>query len=545
MAGAPALADTQCGKWNLVTGSPNKDALRKSYSITTPSGSIDYEIEVAYMPIELDVGPTRISPAPNAADNPARSIRGCVFYTAYIAKGSRSGSHRPVTFLYNGGPGSASVWVQIGGFSPKRLDLGPEGLTFAPPFRVQDNPATLLAVSDLVFVDPVNTGFSRPFVPAAVGGQLKPEPAAKSDDPAKIEGESKGDDASRPEDFNGVERDYQSVATFIHNYVQLRGRFASPKYLLGESYGGIRTGKLARFLQGRFGMRLNGLVLVSPYLNGVKESLGTDPQNDGPFVSFLPSLSVTAQYHHALPPDLQQMPTMDLFRAARKFADERYAKALEKGDLLEPGERSALIDELSRFTGLKKELIDEKDLRITSEVFISELLRPQKKNISYLDGRYSLRKIPDTQDDLETDPVLVLLSFPFGEALGALHAELGIKTDMPYNSLAISTSWPRVAATDLFSGYFSVTPDIATVLKTNARARLYVASGIYDLATPVSAVEHAVRHLGLPAAESRERVTCSVFSSGHAVYLDRASNERIGRELVEFYKNTRDPAPRK
>src|SRR6185312_9791652 len=281
---------------------------------------------------------------------------GYIFYVAYTKDGAGDPAKRPITFVFNGGPGSSTVWLHLGAFGPRRVKLNADGSPPAPPPTLEDNPYTLLDQSDLVFLDPVGTGYSRPSKPA-----LGPN-------------------------FWGVTEDLRSVAEFIRLYLTRYERWLSPKFLAGESYGTTRAAGLSGVLADR-GIALNGIVLISTVLNF--ETLSDQKGNDLGFVGFLPSYTAIAWYHKKLPPDLHQQTVEQVTAQAEQFAGNGYTLALDRGASLTAAQRKTVIDTLSRFTGLSPAFIDNNDLRIPLDRFDQELLRGQHQTVGRLDGRFT------------------------------------------------------------------------------------------------------------------------------------------------------------
>src|SRR5437667_12686081 len=266
-----------------------------------------------------------------------------IFYVAYNKDDVTDPSHRPLTFSFNGGPGSASVWLHLGLFGPRRVQMGDAGTLLPPPYKLVDNDASLLDISDLVFIDPVSTGYSR-----AVPGEA-------------------------PKQFHGIEEDVQSVADFIRIYATRNKRWSSPKFLAGESYGTTRAAGLSGYLQQRYGMYLNGIVLISSILNF--ETAKFDTGNDLPYILYLPTYTDIAWYHKKLPADLQGGGVEKAIEESRKFAVGEYADALVAGDALPAARRTEIEQKLARLSGLSPDYIDRTNLRIEIQRFTKELLR--------------------------------------------------------------------------------------------------------------------------------------------------------------------------
>ena len=426
-----------------------------------------------------------------------------VYYAATDADGKRLAAKDPatrsITFCFNGGPGASAVWLHLGGLGPRRLDLPADGLTPATVARIVDNPNSILDATDLVFVDPVSTGLSR---------------AAKGE---------------KPEQFFGVDEDIAAVGEFVRLFTTREQRWASPKYLLGESYGVMRVAGLAGYLQEKHGLYAEGLVLMSGIVNF--GTLNADAGNDLPYLLFLPTLTATAHYHKKLAPDL--MPDVDKAVAeSRAFAQGEYAVALLKGAALAPEERRRVVEKLARFTGLSAEQIDDQDLRIDPSFFRKALLRKEGKIIGRFDARVTGEDGDRSEPRPEYDPSFSNIVGGFSSAVNAyVRGELGYESDHPYHLLAgLPWRWSS------FEGrYVSTEEKLAHALKTNPRLRVLVLAGRRDLACPEDTLRHSLAHLTLPAGV-RGNITTSHFDSGHMMYLYRPDAEKLRADLLRFLK---------
>jgi carboxypeptidase C (cathepsin A) len=408
-----------------------------------------------------------------------------MFFVAYTLDGQEV-AKRPLTFAFNGGPGSASIWLHMGALGPKRVALTPDGFLPPAPYRIEDNPYTLLDKSDLVLVDAIGTGFSR----------------AETAEVAKK--------------FWGLKGDIESFSEFIRLYITRYERWSSPLFLLGESYGTTRSAGIAGNLAPQ-GISFNGITLLSMVLNF--QTLEDTKTNDEPYIFLIPSFTMVAGYHHKLPPDLQS----DVNKAreeAEKWASGEYAQALAKGDALTPDERQKVIEQMSRYTGLSKEVIDQANLRIDVPKFTHYLLLDQKLRVGRLDGRYTG---PDPDGLLDTpfyDPTEANVVPPFNEAFNNyVRSELGYKVDMPYYVFAreagLNEKWDWGSAGEGF-------PDTASALRRalvrNPFLKVLVMEGYYDLATPYYAANYTVDHLDLPP-KYRTQISYDTYDAGHMVYL--------------------------
>lgn len=424
-----------------------------------------------------------------------------IFFVAYTKEGVDDPAKRPVTFSFNGGPGSSSVWLHLGLFGPKRVELGDEhGALPKPPFRLTANEASLLDVTDLVFIDPVSTGYSRP-----------------------VEG-------VKAKEFHNVEKDIESVGAFIRLYTSRYGRWGSPKFLAGESYGTTRAAGLAGHLQERHGLYLNGLMLISSILD-----FGTArfaPGNDLPPLLFLPTYAATAHYHKRLTPELNALSVQELLGRVEAFLHERYAPALLKGDRLPEDERERVTAELARYTGLSEEYLRSTDLRIEIFRFTKELLRGQGVTVGRLDSRYTGVDRDSAGERFEFDPSMAAIQGPYTATLNDyVRRELGFETDLPYEVLAsLYQSW---SYEKYENQYLNMAEALRKAMSVNPHLKVHVANGYYDLATPYYATLHTFAHMGLNE-QARANVTMSFYEAGHMMYVHRESLHALKRHLTTF-----------
>jgi len=424
------------------------------------------------------------------------------FFTIAYTKDGAKADDRPVTFVFNGGPGSASVWLHFGLVGPKVIDIPSDASDpGAPPYKLRDNTSTIFRATDLVFVDPVGTGYSH-----ALGDK-------------------------KDEDFWGYDEDADSVAEFIRGYITQHNRWNSPKYILGESYGGIRSSMLVPRLQGDLGVGLNGVILISPALN-----MGTLPfvvaGNDLSFATHLPALAATAFYHHKLPDPWKDRAT--LLREVEKFAGSDYLVALFQGDHLSDAEKDKIAEQMHRYTGLSKQYILRSNLRIYAPRFIKELLRDEGKSIGLLDGRYEQDELDDAAEfpdgdpfNAKTGPIYVSLFNTY------LHDELGVDMDRRYfpQSGDANQKWKRPAnRRGAFSGFVDVTGALAQGTKDNEALRIFCAAGYDDLTTSYFATSYMLEHSGIDAS----RMTIKDYDGGHMMYLYRPSNQAVSDDIVAF-----------
>jgi len=421
-----------------------------------------------------------------------------VFFVAYTRDGETDLAKRPITFSFNGGPGSSSVWLHLGALGPRRVRLSEDGWPPPPPYELVDNEGSWLDLTDLVFIDPVTTGYSRP-----------------------AEGES-------AEQFHGVAEDVEAVGEFIRLYTTRYRRWASPKYLAGESYGTTRAAGLAGHLQERHGMYLNGIVLVSAILNF--QTARFDRGNDLPYVLYLPSYTATAWYHKRLAPELlgDLRATLD---EAEMFARGEYASALLKGDDLGAEERERLVAKLGRYTGLSLDFIERSNLRVEIGRFAKELLRDQRRTVGRLDSRFQGIDLDAAGQSYEYDPSYAAILGPFTGALNHyVRVELGYESDLPYEILTGRVHPWKFGQSNR---YLNVGETLRQAMTRNPALRVFVACGYYDLATPYFAAEYTFDHLGLDPTLGGH-VTLAHYESGHMMYIHHGSLARLKQDVAGF-----------
>lgn len=424
-----------------------------------------------------------------------------IFYIAYTLDGADQ-TKRPVTFTFNGGPGSSSVWLHLGALGPRRVPLTPEGQPVPPPYRLVDNQQTALVFTDLVFIDPVTTGFSR---------------SAPGEDPKQ---------------FHGLEGDLDSVSDFIHRYLTHYERWDSPKFLAGESYGTTRASGLSEYLIKNHGIYLNGITLISSVLNF--ETLAFNKGNDLPYVLYLPSYTAAAWYHKKLSGELQSGDLEQAVQAARKFASTTYAAALMQGDKLSEADRKNLISEIARLTGLSPKFVDESNLRISDQRFFKELLRDEKKTIGRYDSRLEGVDLDAAGEEAEYDPSYAAVQGAYTAAFNEyVRKDLNWQTDVEYNILTPKV-WPWN-----FSGftnsYVNVADRLRSAMTQNQFMHVLQVNGYYDLATPFFATEYTFDHLGLPP-NLHKNVSMSYCGAGHMLYLKESCLDTLHQSMGEMYK---------
>ncbi len=414
-------------------------------------------------------------------------------------------SQRPIAFVYNGGPGSSSVWLHMGAFGPRRVVTTDAGPTPPPPFKMVDNAESLLDKTDLVFIDPVGTGFSR-----AVG-------------------------KAKDKDFWGVDQDVKSLAQFISAYVSRNGRWNSPKFLIGESYGTFRSAALGNYLQQHNGMYLNGIVLISSVLD-----LGTvsfHAGDDSSYIFYLPSYAATAAYHKMLkdpPADLNAF-----LAEARQFASTEYAGALMKGANLSAAEKADIAKKLSRFTGLNDDYIIKADLRVNLPQFMAELQRSRGLSTGRLDARFSGPQTDLLAEYAQYDPQSTAVEGAFTAAFNNyVREDLKFGKDLTYNTLSYEANgaWDWKHKSDRsygVPGSPNVEPDLVEALVTNPHLHVEVENGIYDLATPFLATEYTMTHLNLPE-NLQKNIKLQYYDAGHMMYLREADLAKLKANIANF-----------
>jgi len=423
-----------------------------------------------------------------------------MFFVAYTLDGQEAGK-RPLTFCFNGGPGSASVWLHMGAVGPRQVVLQPNGFMPAAPYRIADNPNTLLDKSDLVFVDAIATGFSR----AANAEMIKK--------------------------YLGVKGDIEAFGEFIRLYITRYERWPSPLFILGESYGTTRAAGIANYAADH-GISFNGITLLSTAMDF--GTLEWSKNNDVPYILLVPSFTMIAAYHKRLAPELMQ----DLGKTRQEvehWAMGDYATALAKGDSLPADERQKMIDAYARYTGLDRKLIDNANLRIDVEQFTHNLLLDQKLRVGRLDGRFTGVDPEGLLETHEFDPTASAIVPPYTSVFNNyLRNDLGYKVDMPYKVFA----WDEPAFQkwdwgEAIKGFPNTAPGLRAALAKNPYLKVLVMEGYYDLATPYLAANYSIDHLNL-GPQLRKNIGFGTYEAGHMVYVDNTSHAKMTRDLGEF-----------
>ena len=467
------------GPGPAVGGDIDETPVVTHHSITVHGKTLNYTATVAQMPLK----------------NPEGETEAHIFYMAYTLDGAEH-TKRPLTFCFNGGPGSASMWVHMGGMGPRSPKLMPNGAMAPPPYEIKDNQDTWLDMTDLVFIDPVGTGYSR----------------AKNVEVARR--------------MNSVNGDIQSVGEFMRLYVTRNNRELSPLFIAGESYGTFRAAGLAGYLVDR-GLAFNGIVLIGTTLN--LETIWSR-SDDLVYQLELPTYAADAWYHKKVAPDLQGKSLQAVLNEVKAFSMGEYAQALEKGDDLPPAERKEIIGKLNRYTGLDPVYLDETNLRFDVAHFTRQLLRSEHETIGRYDGRLTAPSALDTGETSEFDPSSSEITPPFTAAFtNYIRSELGYKTDMYYYPSGGIQPWNY----DVQNGFGNTTAMLRNALTKNPYMKVLVAAGYYDLATPLFAVQYTFSHMGLNP-EMHKRISWAYYQAGHMLYIDSDSHAKLHHDVGEF-----------
>ena len=429
-----------------------------------------------------------------------------IFYVAYHLDNVESPQDRPVTYSFNGGPGSSSVWLHLGILGPRRVKMADDvGNLPKPPFELVNNDFSLLDKTDLVFIDPVSTGYSR-----AVPGE-------------------------KPKEFHDFEKDIEWVGEFIRLYTSRARRWTSPKFLIGESYGSTRAAELSGFLQEKHGMYFNGVMLISSVLEF--QTLIFSPNNDVPHFLYLPSYAATAHYHEQLDPPLQDRPLKEVLDEAEDFALEEYALALLKGASLPAEERDEIAEKLALYTGLDVGYIKRSNLRVPILRFTKELLRADGHTVGRLDSRFKGVDRDSAGETFEFDPSYATIQGPYSSTFNDyVRRDLGFETDLPYEILNREV-WPSWSYKKFENRFVDVADTLRKAMNINPYLQVFVASGYYDLATPYFATEYTFDHLDIPA-DRYENIHMKHYEAGHMMYQHMPSLAALKRDLAGFIEES-------
>lgn len=457
------------------------------HKITVNGQTIEYTAQAGTLPIKNDKG----------------EVTARMFHIAYLKKGEDA-ARRPVLFAFNGGPGSSSVWLHMGIFGPKRIKLNDDGSLPKPPFEIVVNNETMLDLCDLVFIDPVSTGYSR--VPP-------------------------GKDAK---EFHGVEGDLRSVAEFIRLWTSRHNRWSSPKYVGGESYGTTRAAGLSSMLQSAHGISLNGVILVSAVLNF--QTIRFDDGNDLPFAMFLPSYTATAWYHKKLGSELQSKPLSEVVEQARQFAEGEYSKALMQGHKMTDAERSSIAVKVARLTGLSDDYVLRANLRVDAMRFMKELLRDKRESVGRYDSRLKSTDFDADREMPNFDASYAAVQGPYTQALNQyVRTELKYESDAIYRILTGDVQpWDYGNARNRYLNHGT---NLQSAMTQNQHLKVFLANGYYDLATPFFASEYTMAHLGSNPTV-RSRIISGYYEAGHMMYIQAESRLKLKQDLRKFMEES-------
>lgn len=424
-----------------------------------------------------------------------------IFYIAYVKKGETETSARPLTFSFNGGPGSSSVWLHMGLLGPRRVKLRDDGFAVPPPYQLVDNEFSLLDETDLVFIDPVGTGFSR---------AAKPEEA---------------------KNFFGVNEDAKSIGEFIRLYITRHSRWPSPKFLIGESYGTTRAAALSGELMRAHRMNLNGIMLVSTVLNF--QTIWGAEGNDLPHILYLPSFAATAWYHKKLSADLQKKPLAEVLAEAEKFASGDYNQALLLGAGLPPAERAKVVRQMARLTGLTEAFVDASNLRVPLHRFNAELLRDKRLVTGRFDSRYTNYVRDPLSEGAESDPSADAIFSAYASTFNHyVRSDLKFDDDRPYHILASVGKWNWSAENQ----FADVSEVLAESMTANPYLKVHVSNGYFDMATPYFASRYTFNHLRIHP-DLMKNIVQDDYMAGHMMYLNLPDLKKQKEDLARFIRS--------
>lgn len=424
-----------------------------------------------------------------------------IFFMAYTL--DNPPADRPLMFSFNGGPGSASVWLHLGALGPKRVKMLDDGLMPAPPYQLVDNDQTWLTETDLVFIDPVGTGYSR---------ATKPEFASK---------------------FFSVNGDIESVGEFIRIYLGRNERWSSPLYLVGESYGTTRASGLSNHLFER-GIGLNGILLISSVMNF--QTIRFADNNDLPLALIFPSYTATAWYHKKLSPELQRKQLTEVLRESESFASNEFMPAMLRIDRLSAQEKQNLAEKFSQYSGLSRTFIENQNFRVELGEFMAELLRGQRRSVGRLDSRFLGIDRDAGADSTNNDPSMSAIRPPYTATFNDyVRRELGFKSDSEYYILGGGITAPWNWNTN--NGYADTSISLKDAMAKNQFMKVFVASGYYDMATPYFATEYTLSALNLDPS-LRKNVSVAYYEAGHMMYIEKNSLKKLKDDVVKFMQNS-------
>jgi carboxypeptidase C (cathepsin A) len=467
-----------------TAGPAEEKVSQTSHTIRLDGREIKYTATAGTLPIRGDDG----------------KVQARMFFVAY-SKDGEDVKTRPLSFLYNGGPGAATVWLHMGSFAPKHVQMADEGFQPAPPYRLVDNESSLIDVSDLVFVDAVSTGYSRTV------------------------------DGVNPAQFHGQQGDLRAFGDFINEYLTTYSRWPSPKYLIGESYGTIRSAGLSQELQSRHGIELNGIVLVSALLT--YQTILPGPQNDVAYVSYFPTYTTTAWYHKRLPADLLAKPVKQVADEAVAFATGEYATTLLKGNSLSDADRKAVAQKIARLTGLSADYVERTNLRIDPGRFRKELLRDKRLVVGRLDTRYTARDVDAAGEQEEFDPSNAALQGAYTAMFNDyVRNELKWESDLHYETSGNVRPWTYAQ-----NSYMDMTEPLRQAMAKNPFLKVRVEAGYFDMACVFMGAEINFWHLGYDKAFT-DRVSFSFYEGGHMMYTRPSAHKALKSDIAKFIAET-------
>ncbi|MEU0537054.1 S10 family peptidase [Amycolatopsis tolypomycina] len=485
-----AATETKTPETTEIPAEPTDDIVTTQHTLTVKRKKLAYTAKAGRIVLRKEI----------VKDGKSEGFKAKaeVFITSYTLDDADPGT-RPVTFAFNGGPGSSSIWLHMGLLGPRRVLSGDVDDLVPPPYGLADNPETLLVHSDLVFIDPVSTGYSR----ASEGGETK--------------------------DFHGFKGDIESVGEIIRLWVSRHQRWLSPKFLAGESYGTLRAAGLAAHLQDRHGLYLNGLLLISSVLD-----LGTlrfTEGNDLPYSLYVPTYAAIAHYHglHG------ERPLDDVLADAEDFAAKDLPWALSRGARLSTQDRAEAVATLASLTGLTESYVDRVNLRIEHVRFFTELLRDRGLVVGRMDGRFTTWEPDGGREHMSDDPSISRVVGAYAAAFNHyVRAELGYENDLPYEIISEDTfkAW---SYSDFEGRSVSVVDSVSAAMRANPHLQVHVAFGHYDGATAYYAAEHVLAHLQIPE-ELRENIDTAYYPAGHMMYVHEPTRVQQSKDLAKFVK---------
>lgn len=458
------------------------------HSIRVGNQQLNYTVTTGFMPIR---------------NGKTSETEAKIFFMAYTADSVKDPAKRPLMFSFNGGPGSASVWLHLGALGPKRVKMLDNGLMPPPPYQMEDNPQTWLTETDLVFIDPVGTGYSR---------ATKPELASK---------------------FFGVKGDIEAVGEFVRMYLGRNERWSSPLFLVGESYGTTRASGLSDYLFDH-GIGLNGVMLISAVLNF--ETIRFADNNDFPLAFILPSYATTAWYHKRLSLEMQSKTVAQIAQEAENFAMNEYLPAMMRIDRLSAAEKQNLLEKFSSLTGLGKDFVERNNFRVELDEFMKELLRSQRRTVGRLDSRFLGIDRDSANAGTDSDPSMNAIRPPYTAVFNDyVRRDLDFKSDLEYYILGggITSPWNW----NVSNGYADTSMSLKDAMAKNPYMKVFVGCGYYDMATPFFAAEYTFSAMNLDPS-LRRNVTFAYYEAGHMMYIEKNSLKKLKDDATAFISNS-------